>query len=149
EQAYRAGEGIARMRCGTPPVIQLAALDAALDIWDTVDMSALRAASIELSEAFIAGVEAACPDLTLASPRDPAQRGSQVSFRFEEGYAAMQALIARGVVGDFRAPHIMRFGFTPLYIGIDHVTRAVQIIADVMQNRLWDRPEYKARAAVT
>ena len=149
EQAYRAGEGIARMRVGTPPVIQLAALDAALDIWDTVDMSALRAASIDLSEAFIAGVEAACPDLTLASPRNPAQRGSQVSFRFSEGYAAMQALIARGVVGDFRAPDIMRFGFTPLYIGMEDVTRAVEIIADVMQNRLWDRPEYKARAAVT
>ncbi len=149
EQAYRAGEGLARMRVGTPPVIQLAALDAALDIWDTVDMTALRAASIELSEAFIADVESACPDLTLASPRDPAQRGSQVSFRFDEGYAAMQALIARGVVGDFRAPDIMRFGFTPLYIGMDDVTRAVEIIADVMQNRLWDRPEYKARAAVT
>lgn len=149
EQAYRAGEGLARMRVGTPPVIQLAALDAALDIWDRVDMTALRAASIELSEAFIAGVESACPDLTLASPRAPAQRGSQVSFRFNEGYAAMQALIARGVVGDFRAPDIMRFGFTPLYIGMDDVTRAVEIIADVMQNSLWDRPEYKARAAVT
>ncbi|NVO27028.1 kynureninase [Donghicola sp. C2-DW-16] len=149
EQAYRAGEGIARMRCGTPPVIQLAALDAALDIWDTVDMTALRAASIDLSEAFIAGIEATCPMLTLASPRDPAQRGSQVSFRFEEGYAAMQALIARGVIGDFRAPDIMRFGFTPLYIGMDDVTRAVQIIADVMGQRLWDAPEYKLRAAVT
>lgn len=149
EQAYRAGEGIARMRCGTPPVIQLAALDAALDIWDTVDMAALRAASIALSEAFIAGIEATCPMLTLASPRDPAQRGSQVSFRFDEGYAAMQALIARGVVGDFRAPDIMRFGFTPLYIGMDDVTRAVQIIADVMGQRLWNAPEYKLRAAVT
>ncbi len=149
EQAYRAGEGIARMRCGTPPVIQLAALDAALDIWDTVDMPDLRAASIDLSEAFIAGIEATCPMLTLASPRDPAQRGSQVSFRFEEGYAAMQALIASGVVGDFRAPDIMRFGFTPLYIGMEDVARAVEVIAEVMGQRLWDAPEYKARAAVT
>lgn len=87
--------------------------------------------------------------MTLASPRDPAQRGSQVSFRFEHGYAAMQALIARGVIGDFRAPDIMRFGFTPLYIDSADVAQAIDIIADVMQNRLWDRPEYKTRSAVT
>lgn len=147
--SYRPGHGIERMRVGTPPVIALAALETALDIWDMVDMSAVRSRSIMLSERFIEGVEAACPMLTLASPRDAAQRGSQVSFAFEEGYAAMQSLIARGVVGDFRAPDIMRFGFTPLYIDLNDVDRAVGIIADVMQNKLWDRPEYKARARVT
>ncbi len=146
---YRPGKGIERMRVGTPPVIQMAALAAALDIWDRVDMADLRARSIELSEAFIAGIEATCPDLTLASPRDPAMRGSQVSFRFGDGYAAMQALIARGVIGDFRAPDIMRFGFTPLYISPEDVQGAVAIIAEVMRTRAWDRPEYQTRAAVT
>ncbi len=146
---YRAGGGIDRMRVGTPPVLQMAALESALDIWDDVDMADLRARSVELCEAFIAGVEAACPALTLASPRDPAQRGSQVSFRFAEGYAAMQALIARGVIGDFRAPDIMRFGFTPLYTDMTDVDRAVAILSDVINQNLWDRPEYKIKAAVT
>jgi kynureninase len=146
---YRAGAGIERMRVGTPPILQLAALQASMDIWDRVDMAALRQRSIELCDQFIAGVEATCPDLTLASPRDGARRGSQVSFRFKHGYAAMQALIAHGVTGDFRAPDTMRFGFTPLYIDASDVARAVEILADVMQNALWDRPEYQTRAAVT
>lgn len=144
---YRAGPGISRMRVGTPPVLQLAALDAALDIWDQVDMRDIRAASIALSERFIKGVEAACPMLTLASPRDANQRGSQVSFHFQHGYAAMQALIARGIIGDFRAPDIMRFGFTPLYIDAHDVDHAIAVLADVMQNKLWDRPEYHIRSA--
>ncbi len=149
EQSYRPGQGVERMRVGTPPIIQLAALDTALDIWDMADMRDVRAASIALCDQFISAIEASCPMLTLASPRDAAGRGSQVSFRFEHGYAAMQALIARGVIGDFRAPDIMRFGFTPLYIDADDVHAAVAIIRDVMQNRLWDRAEYKTRAAVT
>ncbi len=146
---YRPGGGIARMRIGTPAILQMRALEAALDIWDRVEMADIRAASIALTERFIAGVEAACPDLVLASPRDPDLRGSQVSFRFEHGYAAMQALIARGVVGDFRAPDIMRFGFTPLFIGDAEVDAAISHIGDIMQNRLWDRPEFHARQAVT
>ena len=87
--------------------------------------------------------------LTLASPRDPAQRGSQVSFRFAQGYAAMQACIAQGVVGDFRAPDIMRFGFTPLFIDAGDVTKAVEIIARVMNDRLWDTPAFQHKATVT
>ena len=149
EPGYRPANSVARMRVGTPPVLQLAALDAALDIWEQVDIHDIRARSIELTERFIAGVEATCPDLRLASPRDPERRGSQVSFRFAEGYAAMQALIARGVIGDFRAPDIMRFGFTPLYIGTREVDRAVEILAEIMRNRLWDRPEYSVKAIVT
>ncbi|MGC9419364.1 MAG: kynureninase [Rhodovulum sp.] len=149
EPAYRPGEGIARMRVGTPPVLQMAALEAALDIWEGVDMAALRARSVALSELFIAEVEARCPDLALASPRDPDLRGSQVSFRFSEGYAAMQALIARGVIGDFRAPDIMRFGIAPLYIGEEEIRRAAEILGQVMEDRLWDDPAYRIRAAVT
>ena len=87
-------------------------------------MATLRARSIELSEAFIAGVEAACPELTLHSPRDPARRGSQVGFRHPQAYAVMQALIAEGVVGDFRAPDVLRFGFAPLYNDMEDVDRA-------------------------
>ncbi|QEW21381.1 Kynureninase [Marinibacterium anthonyi] len=146
---YAPGAGIERMRVGTPPVLQMAALDAALEIWDAVDMQALRARSIELSEAFIAGAEAACPELDLASPRDPKDRGSQVSFRFEDGYAVMQALIADGVIGDFRAPDIMRFGFTPLYLDLNDVQVAVDRLAGIMRTRRWDSPAFRARASVT
>jgi kynureninase len=149
EPAYAPGEGIARMRVGTPPVLAFAALEAALDAWEGVAMADVRAASIRLSERFIAEVEARCPDLALASPRDPAHRGSQVSFRFAEGYAAMQALIAEGVIGDFRAPDIMRFGFTPLYLSEDEVVRAAQILGAIMAERRWDAPRFRARAAVT
>ena len=146
---YRAGAGIDRMRVGTPAILQMAALDVALDAWNGIDMADIRARSIELSELFIAEVEASCPQLTLASPRDPERRGSQVSFRFEHGYAAMQALIAAGVIGDFRAPDVMRFGFTPLYLGPNDVRQAAAILADIMSNRTWDRPEFHARKAVT
>jgi len=146
---YRAGDGIERMRVGTPPVIQLASLSAALDVWDHVDIADLRKTSQDLGDQFIKGVEATCPMLTLASPRDAHMRGSQVSFRFDEGYAAMQAIIARGVIGDFRAPDIMRFGFTPLFIDAADVDKAIAVIADVMGNATWDDPKYKTRNAVT
>ncbi|PKQ11576.1 MAG: kynureninase [Alphaproteobacteria bacterium HGW-Alphaproteobacteria-1] len=149
EQGYRPGAGIERMRVGTPPVLAMAALSAALDVWEGVDMAALRSRSIELSELFIAEIEAACPTLQLASPRDPVRRGSQVSFCHAEGYAIIQALIARGVIGDFRAPDILRFGFTPLYLGTDEVRTAARHLAEVMAGRLWDRPEHRTRAAVT
>ncbi len=146
---YRPGRGIERMRVGTPPVLQLVALDSALDVWDGIAIEDVRARSLELGDLFIAEVEAACPELVLATPRAHAQRGSQVSFRHPEGYAIMQALIARGVVGDFRAPDILRFGLTPLYIGPGEVCEAARILADVMAQRLWDKPEYRVRARVT
>ncbi|MEM5543466.1 kynureninase [Sulfitobacter sp. AS92] len=146
---YKPGQGIERMRVGTPPVIQLTALEVAMELWADVDMQDLRAASIALQEQFIEEIERDAPQLTLASPRNSAERGSQVSFRFEEGYAAMQAVIDRGVIGDFRAPDIMRFGFTPLYLDASDVSKAVAIIRDVMENRLWDDEKYKTRARVT
>ncbi|UOA32133.1 Kynureninase [Sulfitobacter sp. DSM 110093] len=146
---YKPGQGIERMRVGTPPVIQLTALEVAMGLWEDVDMQDLRAASVALQEQFIDEIERVVPQLTLASPRNSAERGSQVSFRFEDGYAAMQAVIDRGVIGDFRAPDIMRFGFTPLYIDAEDVSKAVAIIRDVMENRLWDNEKYKTRARVT
>ncbi|MEZ5784066.1 MAG: kynureninase [Rhizobiaceae bacterium] len=146
---YQPGGGIDRMRCGTPPVIALAALEAALDAWDAVDMADVRARSIELCDLFISEVEKRCPDLVLNSPRDGNKRGSQVSFRHPEGYAIMQALIAQGVIGDFRAPDSMRFGFTPLYIGDSEIRGAVDVLEHILTNRLWDLPEYRRKAAVT
>lgn len=149
EQDYRAGDGIERMRVGTPPILAFAALEATLDIWDEVDMDALRAQSLALTDRFIQGIEATCPDLVLQTPRDHALRGSQVSFAHPHGYAAMQATIAQGVIGDFRAPDIMRFGFTPLYIDETDVDLAVEKIAEVMKEKLYERPEFQVRAAVT
>jgi kynureninase len=146
---YRPGQGIDRMRAGTPPVIALAALDAALDAWDGVSMSEVRRASIALADAFIHGVEACCPDLTLASPRDGLRRGSQVSFRTENAYAIMQALIAQGLIGDVRAPDLIRFGFTPLYIGERDIRAAVRVIEDVMVNRRWQAAKFQKKAFVT
>tara|TARA_B110000090_G_scaffold206808_1_gene256941 strand:- start:713 stop:1906 length:1194 start_codon:yes stop_codon:yes gene_type:complete len=149
DPTYAAGMGIERMRVGTPPVLQMAALDAAMDVWDNVNMDDVRARALTLSEILISGVTAKCPDLRLASPRDGAARGSQVSFHHPEGYAIIQALIAQGVIGDFRAPDIIRFGVTPLYLDESDIHRAVEILADIMANRTWDQEQFKTRAAVT
>ena len=146
---YRPAAGIERMRVGTPPVIAMAVLEAALDVWDGVDMGDVRRRSIALSEAFIAGVEQRCPQLRLVSPRQPEHRGSQVSFAFDNGYAAIQALATRGVIGDFRSPDIMRFGFCPLYVTDADVAKAVAIVAEVIGMGLWNRPEFLKRNAVT
>ena len=146
---YRPAAGVERMRVGTPPVIALAALDAALDVWDDVSLADLRARSIVLTQAFIAGVEASCPDVTLNSPRDPALRGSQVSFCHPQGYAVMQALIAAGIVGDFRAPDVLRFGFAPLYNDLDDVERAVDGLARILRDGNWNDERFHQRAAVT
>lgn len=149
EPDYRPAPGIARMRVGTPPVMQMTALEHALSVWDGVDIKDIRSASLRLSELFIQQVEATCPELTLVSPRDGAQRGSQVSFAFEEGYAAMQALIAHNVIGDFRSPNIMRFGFAPLYLDEEDILKAVDILSRIMRDRLWDTPEFKKKGLVT
>jgi kynureninase len=147
--AYRPAPNIQRLRVGTPPVIQMTVLEAALDAWEGVDMNDVRARSIELSETFIAEVERRCPMLRLASPRDPGSRGSQVSFAFEHGYATMQALISRGVIGDFRAPDILRCGFTPLYLGFEDVWRAAEILRDILVAETWREPRFQTRARVT
>ena len=146
---YRSGPGIERMRVGTPPIIALAALEAALDVWDEVSIDDVRARSTELGDLFIAEVESRCPGVALVSPRNAAERGSQASFRFEHAYPAMQALIDRGVIGDFRAPDVMRFGITPLYQDADDMVRAAGLLAQVVAERLWDEPGYHERQAVT
>ncbi|MEP5167683.1 MAG: kynureninase [Shimia thalassica] len=149
ELAYRPAMSTERMRVGTPSILQLAVLDHALRVWDGVTLDEVRAASIELSDLFIAEVEARCPSLVLASPRDPNVRGSQVSFSFDQGYPAMQALIDRGVIGDFRAPDIMRFGFTPLYIDKQDVLNAARIVEEVIQGEIWREAKYQTVSRVT
>ena len=149
EPSYRSGPAIERMRIGTPAVIASASLDAALDIWDQVDMVDIRKKSVVLSNLFIEKIQETCPMLSLASPKEAKLRGSQVSFHFQEGYAAMQACISNGVIGDFRAPDIMRFGFAPLYVDENDVLAACDVIAKVMNQRLWDRPNFKTKALVT
>ncbi|MGR3466409.1 MAG: aminotransferase class V-fold PLP-dependent enzyme, partial [Shimia sp.] len=149
EPAYRPAAATERLRVGTPPVVQMALLDHALDVWEGIDMADIRACCIELSELFITEVESRCPELTLASPRKAAQRGSQVSFAFEHGYAAMQALIAEGVIGDFRPPNLMRFGITPLYLDADDMREAARRLERVLRDKLYNRPEFNARGAVT
>ena len=146
---YRPADGIDRMRVGTPPVLQMAALDAALDVWEGVDMQDLRRRSIELSERFIAAVLAGCPDLTLASPIDPEARGSLLSFRHPQGYAVMQALIAADVIGDFRAPDLLRFGITPLYLSEGEIDRAVETLSEILSKGSWDDARFHRRSPVT
>ena len=149
EQNYRPAGSIERMRVGTPPVLQVSALEAALSVWEGVDMRELRAASVALSERFIAEVEARCPALRLASPRNAEVRGSQVSFAFEHSYAVMQALVEHDVVGDFRAPNLMRFGFTPLYLAEQDIVAAVDVLQNILDNDLWHDPKYQTVKAVT
>lgn len=146
---YRPAAGIERMRVGTPPILALKALEAALEIWEEIDLADVRAMSQRLGDLMIAEVERCCPSLTLASPRDANRRGSQVTFRHEHGYAIMQALIERGVIGDFRAPDRIRFGLTPLYVNEADILAAVTILAELLDQDLWDQPRFHRRAKVT
>ncbi|HYW56048.1 MAG TPA: kynureninase [Polaromonas sp.] len=159
---YRPAAGITRYLCGTQPIMSLAALECGLDVFGAAQslggMSALRSKSLALTDLFIALVEERCTghDLGLATPREHAQRGSQVSLSRTEGaYAIVQALIARGVIGDFRAgdgaghPDILRFGFTPLYVGFEDVWHAVEQLKQVLETAEWKRPEFSQKHAVT
>jgi kynureninase len=149
ELAYAPGRGIERMRVGTPPILALAALEAALDIFDHVQMREVRAQSLRLTDLFIKEAMTAVPELELVTPIDANRRGSQVSFRHPQGYAAMRALIDVGVIGDFRAPDIMRFGVTPLFIDEADVRTAAGAVGLVMRERRWDNIKYRERLAVT
>lgn len=146
---YRPAGGVERMRVGTPPVLALAALEASLEIWDRVDLAEVRARSLALGDRLISEIERRCPSLKLVTPRAHEARGSQASFAFDAGYSVMQAVIARGVIGDFRAPDIMRFGLTPLYVNEADIVRAAEIIEEVVNGEVWRRPEYQVVNAVT
>ncbi len=149
---YAPASGITQFYTGTPPVLSLTALEAAIDVWEGVSMADVWGKSLALTDLFIEAVETQCDGLglTLTSPREHKMRGSQVSFRIADiGYPVMQALISRGVIGDFRAPDVIRFGFTPLYTRFVDVARAAGILAEILQNREWDTDQFKQHAAVT
>jgi kynureninase len=147
---YRPAQGILRFLTGTPSILALAALEAGLDTFHGIAMRDVEAKSRALSQLFIDEVEARRGDqVRLASPRDPAQRGSHVVFAHAHGYAVMQALIARGVIGDFRAPDLIRFGFAPLYNSFTDIARAAEILGDILSSGEWDQPRFHERARVT
>ncbi|WP_375381246.1 kynureninase [uncultured Sphingomonas sp.] len=148
---YRPAPGIDRFQCGTPSILGLAALEEGVAMFEDVSFADLVAKSRALTALWIDCVEqrSAGHGFALASPRDPAARGSHVSFAHPDAYPICRALIARGVIGDFRAPDVLRMGFTPLYTSFEDVWCAGDILADVMATGAWDHPEYRTRAAVT
>ncbi len=151
DPAYEAAPDIDRFLTGTPPILSMVALDTALDIWDQVAMEDIRDKSKRLCELFIALVESRCDGfgLALASPRDADARGSQVCFSHADAYPIMQALIARGVIGDFRAPDILRFGFAPLYVRFADVYDAVDHLVAVLQSGEWQQEQFNVKSLVT
>lgn len=148
---YAPATGIDRFAVGTPSILALAALECGVDTVLAAGTDALRAKSIAQTDLFIALAESRCAGmgLTLESPREAAARGSQVGFSHEHAWPVMQALIARGVIGDFRAPDILRFGFAPLYLRHADVWDAVEALRDILSTRAWDRPEFRHARSVT
>ena len=150
ESSFRPTAGIGQTIVGTPAVLSLAALEVGIDIALQVPIERVRAKSLALTEIFAALVEQECPGtFEIVSPADPARRGSQVCLSHDEGYAIMQALIARGVIGDFRAPDILRFGMTPLYLGFAELWDAVAALREVMASEEWRAEEFRSRLKVT
>jgi kynureninase len=149
DRDFQPDAGIKRFLCGTQPIISLRGVDVALGTLDGVELAALRERSLALTELFIARVAALLPDMDIVTPRQPALRGSQVSIAFDKGYAVVQAMIEHGVIGDFRAPDIMRFGFSPLYIRYQDVWDAAEILAECIHAEVWRDPRFNRRLAVT
>ena len=151
EQEYRPAPGINRQLAGSPPILSMLALEVAVDLWLRVDQQEARRKSMALGDLFIKQVDETCRDLgvKVASPREAKLRGSQVALRHNEAYRVMRALIDRGVIGDFRAPDLMRFGFAALYTRYVDVFDAVRSLREVLTSRAWNRPEYANRLSVT
>lgn len=148
---YRPASGVGGLRVGTPPILSLAALECGVASVAEIGVDALHSKSVALTNLFIGLVERECAGhgFELASPRENDRRGSQVSLRHSEGYAIMQALIANGVIGDFRAPDLLRFGFAPAYVRFVDVWNAVEMLREIMETGAWDRADYKERERVT
>ena len=151
EPSYSPGEGIGRLAVGAPPILSLTALEVGVDLMLDASIDALRAKSLQQTSIFDALVEQEIGHgiVSLVTPRTPALRGSQLCYSYPDAWPVMRALIDRGVIGDFRAPDILRFGFTPLYLGFVELWDAVATLQSILTERTWDRPEYHARAAVT
>jgi kynureninase len=148
---YRPSPGIEKMQCGTQAMLSLRALEGAMQAWEGVDIAALRQKSLSLTSLFIALVDARIArfGVEVAAPREDHLRGSQVSLRCPQAFAVVQALIERGVIGDFRAPDFMRFGFAPLYLSHEDVWRAVAIMEEIFEKETWREERFQRRGAVT
>ena len=148
---YQPAPGIARFLCGTPPVLSLLALESGIDLFIDIDIAAVSAKSAALFDLFAARVEERCAghSLELVTPRDPARRGSHISFAHPDGWPISQALIEHGVIGDFRAPDILRFGLTPLYLRFEDVWNAAEILGDILDSGIWREERFSEKAAVT
>ncbi len=146
---YAPAAGISRFLAGTPPILSLAALESGLDAFAGVTMERLWTKSRALFDVFHALMEQRCPDLICISPRGEDQRGSHISFRHPHAFEICQALIAAEVIGDFRAPNVIRFGLTPLYLGFEDVWQAVDRLARIMAGESWRDPKFAVRGKVT
>lgn len=146
---YAGAPGIDRLQCGTPPVLGLAALEVGVDLIAEIGVDRLYGKSQALSEFFLESLMAHGVEIDLVSPPRSAERGSQLSFRHAEAYAICQALIARGVIGDFRAPDVLRLGFAPAYLSFTDIAAAARHLAEVLASGEWQRPEFNQRSAVT
>ncbi len=146
---YRPARGIDRFLVGTPPMLSLCALESGVESFEGADMAALWAKSVALFDLFAALVEAHCPELACISPREPERRGSHISFRHPHAFELCQALIADGVIGDFRAPDVVRFGLTPLYLGYEDTWQAVERMRAILDTGRWRDPRYAVRGKVT
>ena len=146
---YRPAPGIARFLAGTPPMLSLLALESGVESFDGTNMDALWAKSVGLFDLFHRLAEERCPELECISPREPDKRGSHISFRHPHAFEICQALIADGVIGDFRAPDVVRFGLTPLYLGFEDVFEAVERMAAILDSGRWREPRFAVRGKVT
>lgn len=151
ERDYRPAAGITQMLSGTQPVLSMAVAEAGIDIATRAPIHEVREKSSRMGDLFLSLVEETCAkhDLRIACPRDARMRGSQVSLSHPNAYAIMRALIDRGVIGDFRAPDVLRFGLTPLYLRYEDVWLAVNGLGEILDSGAWRRPEYSYRHAVT
>jgi kynureninase len=149
--SYQPAENMKRLLCGTPPILSMAGLEASLRDWQQVDLLAVREKSVRLSELFRQLVQQQCPtdSLSLASPEEPGRRGSHLAFHHPEAYSVMQALIAEGVIGDFRGPDLLRFGFAPLYVRYQDIWDAVEVLASVLSEDRYRCESFQRRNAVT
>jgi kynureninase len=146
---YVPAPGIARFLAGTPPILAIAALESGVESFEGVDMQALWRKSVALFDLFACLAAESCPELRCISPREPERRGSHISFAHPHAFEICQALIAEGVIGDFRAPDVARFGLTPLYLGFEDVWRAVERLRDILRTQRWREPRFAERSKVT
>ncbi|MBL4807233.1 MAG: kynureninase [Rhodobacteraceae bacterium] len=149
DQEFDAAPSIRRFLCGTQPILSFRALKAGLDVFTPLSIDDIRAKSMSLTSMFVELLSEYCPTISLLSPDDAHQRGSQVSVTFANAYPVIQALIERSVIGDFRMPNIMRFGFSPLYTSHQDVAKAVEILADILESDIWRETRFQTRGTVT